>query len=61
MRVPFSPQSSPAFVVGGVLMIAILTGVRWNLNMVLICISLMARDVGHLFLHVFIGQLDFFL
>jgi hypothetical protein len=28
-------------------MIAILTGVRWNLSVVLICISFMARDGEH--------------
>jgi hypothetical protein len=38
------------------LMIAILTGVRWNLSVVLICISFMARVGGHFFSH-----LDFFL
>jgi hypothetical protein len=32
------------------LMVAILTGVRWNLNMVLICIAFMARNNEHSFM-----------
>jgi hypothetical protein len=32
-------------------MVAILTGVKWNLNMVLIFISFIARDIEHFFIH----------
>jgi hypothetical protein len=48
MRVPFSPHPHQYLLV--FLMIAILTGVRWNLSVVLICISFMARDSEHFFM-----------
>lgn len=54
----YSPASSLAFVVVFMfhfvfLMIAILTGVRWNLNVILNYISPMARDVEY-FLYLFV-------
>jgi hypothetical protein len=56
VRVPISLHPGQHFLLV-FLMMAILTGVRWNLSVVLICISFVAKDGEHvLFVH-----LDFFL